>query len=147
MTRIKLEQDDIKKMSTFQFITRVTPVDSYVWDDKIVFVVPFPKVGQCVGKQGVNIKKLEKTLQKKIKIVGLSTNIEKFLKSLLFPLEIAEITTEEEGEDNKKIYKLVTIQGKDKKTNGQIIGRDAKNLNEIKKITNKYFNVEEIKII
>ena len=54
------------------------------------------------------------------------------------PLQVKEIT-EEQG--------IVTIVGPDTKTKGLLIGRERKNLENLRDIVKRYFQIEDINVM
>ena len=77
-------------------------------------------------------------LNKKIKIVEFSPDVKQFIRNFVMPLQVNDIT--EEGG-------VINIAGPDTKTKGLLIGRDRKNLDNLKKIVSRYFKVEDIKVV
>ena len=77
-------------------------------------------------------------IKKKVKIVEYSDNIVEFLKSYVSPIKALSIEVNNE---------IVEIKVEDMRERGILIGRDRKNLDSLKNITKKYFNVENIKVI
>ena len=49
-------------------------------------------------------------------------------------------------DDIKKEDRIVIMISKNTKTKGLLIGRQAKNLRNLEKVVNRYFEVEEIKV-
>ncbi len=96
------------------------------------------QLGKAVGKKAANVKKLEKMLNRKIKILEFNPEIIVFIKNLIYPLKAKDI---------KKEDKTITIEGPDTRTKGLLIGKNAKNLRNTEKIVKKYFDIDEIKVI
>ena len=87
----------------------------------------------------MNIEKIERLLNRKIKIVEFNPDVLRFIKNLLMPLRVLDIKREDD---------IVTIIGPDTKTKGLMIGARAQNLRATESIINKYFNdITEIKVI
>lgn len=138
MTKIKYDINIMKYMSMFEALTNSKLKDCIVNEDKIIFIVEENEIGKAIGKKGMNVRKIEGMLKKKIKIVEFNSNLLQFIKNFIYPLQLKEIKEEE---------KMITLIGSDLKTRGALIGREAKNLNNLKSIVKRYFDIEDIKVI
>jgi len=127
-------------MAIFQQVTRAKLKDCfYDSNSLLIFVVEPNELGKAIGKQAVNIKKLEKKFNKKIKIVEYNSDVQIFIKNLVYPLRINEVRIEEN---------VATIEPIDSKTRGYLIGRAASNLRNYEGIVKRYFNeIKELKVI
>ena len=138
MTKIKYDVNIMKYMSMFEALTQTKLKDCIVGEEKIIFIVEENQIGKAIGKKGINVKKIENMLNKKIKISEFNSNVLQFIQNFIYPLKPKDI---------KEENKIVTIIGPDTKTKGLLIGRDAKNLNNLKSIVKRYFDVEDIKVV
>jgi len=136
VVRIKYNLDVMRYMSLFESLTGAKVKDCIV-NDIVLFVVHENEMGKAIGKQGSNIKRVENTLKKKIKLVEFNNDVSQFVQNLISPLKAKEI--KEEG-------MIVTIYGEDTKTKGILIGRDRHNINSTNDIVKRYFKVEEVKV-
>lgn len=136
MERKIYDSNLIKIMSMFESITRAKLKDA-VDAEQLLFIVDENQIGKAIGKKGVNVKRLEQALNKKIKVVEFSPDPKQFIENMLYPLKPVQIT-EENGR--------YTINAGDTKTRGLMIGRDAKNIKFIKEVAKRYFEIEEIKV-
>ncbi len=136
--RITFDTELLKLMALFESITHSQLKDCFFDREKLVFLVEQGEMGKALGKNKMNIVKLEKMLKRKVKIVEFNPNRMQFITNYLAPLRIVAI--KEEGD-------IVTITGADTKTKGLIIGIKAQNLRNLEKIASKYFTVQEIKVI
>lgn len=136
--KISFDTDMLKFMGLFENITHSKLKDCFFDREKLVFIVDKGEMGKALGKNKMNIVKLEKMLKRKIKIVEFDDNRIQFITNYLAPLRIIDI--KEEGE-------VVTVTGADTKTKGLIIGIKAQNLRNLEKVISKYFTIEEIKVI
>jgi N utilization substance protein A len=127
-------------MSLFEKITRAKVKDCFFdqVQDRMVFVVQPGQLWKALGPKGANVKKLEKSLNRKIKIVEFNPNKLQFIRNMVFPLKIKGIS-----EENS----VVTLEGEDKQTKGLLIGRNASNLRNLEQNMRRYFELEEIKVI
>ncbi|MAG50095.1 NusA-like transcription termination signal-binding factor [archaeon] len=130
--KIKYTSQTIAFLNLFENITRVRVKNGF-FDDILIFIVNQGDIGKAIGKKGVNIRRLETKLMKKIKIVEFNNDPIVFIKHFIAPLTPREIT--KEGD-------VINIVSDSVKTKGLLIGRDRKNLKRLQEIVSKYFNIE-----
>lgn len=136
--KIVYDMTAMKFMSLFESITRAKLKDCIVRENMILFIVHPGEIGKAVGSKGVNVRKLERALNKKVKIVEFSPEPVNFIKNLIHPLQVKEIT-EDEG-----VYTLTPL---DLKTRGMLIGRNASHLRAYEDVVKRYFPVKELKVV
>ena len=127
----------MRYMSLFESLTGAKVKDC-ILGDVVLFVVHENEMGKAIGKHASNIKRVENTLKKRIKLVEFNNDVSQFVQNLIYPLKAREIK-EEDG--------IVTVYGEDTRTKGLLIGRDRHNLNSINDIVKRYFKIEEVKVI
>ena len=137
--KIKFTPELMGFMSVFQRITNANLKDCFVDNNlTLTFVVNTGELGKAIGKKAINIKLLEKAFKKKVRIIEFHQEIEKFIKSIVYPSKIDAIEVQDE---------IVTIQPTDSQSRGYLIGRAASNLRNYEKIVKRYFNIEKIKVM
>ena len=136
VTKIKYDADLMKIISIFESITGAKLKDC-VSNERLLFIVEENEMGKAIGKKGINIKRLENMLNKKIKVVEFSNDVLQFIKNLLYPLQTAGI----ENNDG-----TVTIKA-DTKTKALVIGRNKQNLNNLIGIVKRYFDIEDVRVV
>ncbi|MBN2459062.1 NusA-like transcription termination signal-binding factor [Candidatus Woesearchaeota archaeon] len=136
--KITFDTDIIKCMSLFESMTGAKLKDCFFDREKLVFLVDAGEMGKALGKNKGNVMKLEKVLNRKIKIVEFNSSRLQFITNYLAPLKILDIKEEDD---------IVTVTGADTKTKGLIIGIKAQNLRNLEKVVGKYFPIKEIKVI
>ena len=136
MIKAKYNSDSMKLIALFESMTGAQVKDC-ILNEKLMFVVEENEMGKAIGKNGMHIKKLESMMKKKIRLVEFSKDLAQFIKNLAHPIEISNI----ENDDGK-----ITLFGKDTSTRAMLIGRERQNINHIKEIAQRYFDVKEIKV-
>ena len=136
--KIVYDIDAMKFMSLFENITRAKLKDCIIKDNMILFIVQPNEISKAIGSKGANVKKLERMLNKRVKIVEFASEPVNFIKNLIHPLQVKEIK-EEDG-----IYTLAPV---DLKTRGMLIGRNASNLRAYEDVVKRYFPVQELKVV
>jgi len=137
VARIKYDIDMMKYMSMFESLTGAKLKDCIV-NDGITFVVQENDMGKAIGKKGSNVRRIESTFKKKIRLIEFNEDVLKFVANLIEPLKVNEIT-QEEG--------VVSIRSDNRKTKGMIIGRDKEKINALNGIVKRYFEIEEVKVV
>ena len=139
MSKIKYDINLMKFMQLFESVTRAKLKDciNNIEDEQVIFVVEENEIGKAIGKGGSNVRRLEDLLKRKIKIVEFNQEIKQFIRNFVMPLQVKEI-----NEENNTI----TITGPDTKTKGLLIGRERKNLENLKSVVKRYFDVEDIRV-
>ena len=127
----------MKYMQLFENLTRAKLKDC-IASEQLIFIVEENEIGKAIGKGGSNVRRLEGLLNKKIKIVEFNPDVKHFIRNFVMPLQVKEINEEEN---------IITITGPDTKTKGLLIGRERKNLENLKGVVKRYFEVEDIKVI
>ncbi|MBS3172635.1 NusA-like transcription termination signal-binding factor [Candidatus Woesearchaeota archaeon] len=136
---MKYNLELIQYINHFEKITNTQVKDCFFEEEKLIFIVNPGQASKAVGKNGVNAKKFVSQTNKRIKITEFNEDPIKFINSLISPIKAEEITLEN---------KLVKIKVNATKDKGLLIGRNSKNLENLKKVVQKYFqDIEDIKII
>lgn len=124
-------------MSLFETFTQAKLKDC-ISGDRLLFIVEEGQIGKAIGKKGINVKKIEGVLKKKIKIAEYSPDVLQFVRNLIYPLQVKGITKEENS---------IVVAAPDTNTRGLLIGRDRKNLNDLMSIVKRFFDVDDIKVV
>lgn len=138
MNKIRFDIDAMKFLALFESTTHTGVKDCIKKDDRIIFIVNNGEIGKAIGKKGINIKKLEQKLRKKVKIIEYDDDLLIFIQNVFYPNKVKEIT-EEDG--------VVTIVPPDSKSRGYFIGRGASTLRAAEEIVKRYFDIKEIKVV
>ena len=140
MEKKKYNADLMRIMSLFESLTKTPLKDCFVdKNDCLRFVVEEVYLSKAIGRKAQNIKKLQSLLNRKIKIVGFNPIIQKFVKNLVYPLELKGV--QEQGG-------VVTVSGADTHTRAHLIGKNRQNLKNYLGIIQRYFkDVKELKVV
>ena len=149
MNKIKYDSDSMKLITLFEAMTGAKVKDCISNADmrgsrrdslanSLIFVMEENEMGKAIGKNGINIKRIENKLRKKIKLVEFSNDVLQFVKNMIYPIEIFDV----KQENNDLI-----IHAKDTHTRAMLIGRERQNINHLSDIVRRYFNVKEMKVV
>ena len=140
---IKLTMDQMRKISLFQKITKVTPRDCIDDEkqDRLIFVVNEGKMGLAIGKNGSNIKSLQNLLKRNIELVEYYNDPIKFLKNLLNAKLINEVKISKRADGSLQAIVLVNPNNK-----GLVVGRAGRNAEKARLLAKRYFDIPSVVI-
>ena len=140
---IKLTMDQMRKISLFQNITKVTPRDCLDDEkqDRLIFVVNEGKMGLAIGKNGSNIKSLQNLLKRNIELVEYYDDPIKFLKNLLNAKLINEVKINTRPDGSPQAIVLVNPINK-----GLVVGRAGRNAEKARLLAKRYFDIPSVLI-
>jgi len=132
---MKLEQEEIFYIKEFSSANGVMPKDCVVDENTIAFVVKEESMGKAIGKKGANIKKLSSKLRKKVEVFSFTESVEEFIKKALPHNELIEA---------KKEGGILTV--KMDSTAKREVFANRRKFNRIKKIAERNYNIQDIKL-
>ena len=140
---IKLTMDQMRKISLFQKITKVTPRDCIDDEkqDRLIFVINEGKMGLAIGKNGSNIKSLQNLLKRNIELVEYYNDPIKFLKNLLNTKLINEVKISSRADGSPQAIVLVNPNNK-----GLVVGRAGRNAEKARLLAKRYFDIPSVVI-
>jgi len=135
--KIIFDQKVMAFMKVFDYITHAQLKDCVNEPSYVLFIVDPGQMAKAIGKGGINVKKLEKKLGKKIKIAEFSDNALQFAGNLMFPAKI---------KDSERDGNTLIFEAENTASRGIMIGRGASHLRKTEEIVKRYFEIDEIKI-
>jgi transcription termination/antitermination protein NusA len=135
--KIVYDQQLMKYIILFENLTKVRVKDAYLRNGSVWFVIEKGGMFRAVGKNGFKVKKIENMLKKKVKLIEYDENICKFSSGLIYPVKARNI---------ELVEKNLVIEVNDTKSKGLLIGRERKNLNELKEVLSRYFKFDDVVI-
>lgn len=136
---MKYDLDLIRQINLFEKISHTPVKEAFYFKEKLTFMVSAGLMRKALGPNKANLLKLEKLMNKQIRIIEFHEDLLQFIQNLIAPLKVTKIS-EEDG--------IATIVGPDTKTKGLMIGSRAKNLRETEEIVQRYFpELKEIKVV
>ena len=135
---MKLNLELIQYINLFEKITCVNVKNCFFHKDSLVFIISNGQISKAIGKKGFNIKKISRMINKKIKIAEYNDDPVKFINSYVSPIDVDHIELKD---------KIINIKAKNSKDKGLLIGRNGRNLENIKNLINYYFKIEKVRII
>ena len=133
--KITYTKELLELMRLFSRETGALLKDSFEIEDTLYFVIEPGDMGKAIGKQGRVVKDLQFKLKKKIRLIEYNPDVVQFIANVIYPIKVDGIT-----ENAGKII----VKSQDRVVKGQLIGRNAKNLNMLRDVAKRYFEVSEI---
>jgi N utilization substance protein A len=134
---IKFDQETIMNISLFENITSVPVKDCITDEEMICFVVEQGKAKIVIRKNGRTINHVQKLLKKMVKVFEWSDNLDGFVKNLIPQAKNVRI---DQGE------KTIITVNVDKIDRAAVIGRRGKNIQKVKEILKRHYNVDDVRL-
>lgn len=126
----------IRYINIFSKITKIEAKHCFKYNNQIIFLVNKSVVSKAIGKDADNVKKMNRIIGRKIKIISLPSKEEKeiisFTEKLLSPIELNKI-------ELKKDILFIDASRINKAT---LIGRNRLKEKELSKIIKDIFGFE-----
>lgn len=139
--KVKLNTDDIMKISFFEKMTGAHVMDSISDDEKIVFVVKEGDIGAAIGKGGENVRNATEKFGKKIDLIEYSDDLKQFVRNIFAPAKLEDVWIKKFGDD---LVVYIRIHPKLRKS---IIGDKGKNIDRAVNIASRLAGVKNIKVV
>lgn len=125
-------------MTLFENLTGIVVKDCLIdnQNNTIYFIIEEGKAGIAIGRDGNNVKNVEKLINKEIKIFEFSKDLSVFVKNLI--PQITEVKIK--NENNRKLVEVKI----DKKDRALVIGRDSRKIKIYKELLQRNHNVDDI---
>ncbi len=131
---MKYDTKLIGLVTVFENVTRAKVKDAFLDKrDSLVFVVEEGDGGKAIGKMGKTVKKVAMLMKRRLRIIEFNSDVIEFVKNVIDPIKDVTIAKENGS---------VVIKPKDTQTKGLLVGRERSNINEIKGIVRKFFDVD-----
>ncbi len=129
------DTETIRLMTLFENVTGASVKDCLVdsLENTAYFIVREGDAGIAIGKNGTSVKKVERLIQKTIKVFEFSDDLTTFVKKLIPQTDEVQIRP---GTDE------IVVEIRVKKTSkAMVIGRDGKNLKLFKEFLQRNHNI------
>ncbi len=138
---IKLNTETLRYIAALENESKAVVKDCVVNGDTIVYVIEEGQIGAAIGKNGANVKKIRTNLGKKVHLVEFSKDPVKFTSNLIGKTQntmIKNIYLEKNGKNKKIIIEA------DFKARGTILGKKGKNIQLIKDLLKRHYNIGDV---
>lgn len=132
-----IDMQVMRYINLFERISNVSTNKCFVYNNTIFFVVPKDLVSRAIGRDAENVRRMGEVLGKKIRVIALDDNIEKFVASIIEPYECVKV----ELKDN-----VINLNA-NKQNKAGIIGRSRIREQELEDILKKFFGIEKLRVL
>ena len=142
--RVRLTAKEMGLIALFQTFTGASVEDCIIDDrnDRIIFVVKQGNVGLAIGRGGRRIKMLERLLRKRLEVVEYVDDAREFLINALRPVRVQGFRLTEKP-DGRRIA-VITVDPRDK---ARAIGKNGRNVEKLRILARKYFDIDNVIIV
>lgn len=130
-----IDMQDMRYLNLFEKVTRVRTSSCFQYNETIMFGVPKPLVIKSIGPDSINLKKINRILGKRVRVVSLPNDLKDakiFIQKIVSPNEFKNL----EVNDNEIV---ITAGSRNK---AALIGRNKRRLLEMQKIVKDFFGKE-----
>lgn len=140
---IKLGAEEMRYISLFQDLTGAIVKDCIIDEEanRVIFLVRPGDMGIAIGRNGINVKRLNRLIGRNIEVVEYADSIEELAKNALAPARVRGVKLVKTPVGKKVVY--VSVEPQDK---GIAIGRGGRNVNRARLILNRYYDVDAVMI-
>jgi len=134
-----LDMRFIRYANLFERVTKIRSNHCFEYNNTIIFAVPRNFVMRAIGRDNINLEKLNRIIGKRIKIVaipGSKEDMESFVSVIVRPARLKGI--ELNGDE------AVICAGSQSKA--ALIGKEKCRLCEMENILGQYFDVKKVRI-
>ncbi|MEM2212511.1 MAG: NusA-like transcription termination signal-binding factor [Candidatus Nezhaarchaeales archaeon] len=141
MPSIKFFEEELKYMQIFEALTSARTRDCVMDHDRgrILFLVEKGDMGLAIGKNGSNIKRINKLLGKNVEIVEAAEDPEGLIRNSLLPAQVQAVKLSKTVDG--KIIAYVTVNPKDK---GIAIGKNGNKIARARIFAKRHFNIDDV---
>lgn len=138
MGEIRLTTESIQYIALFENMTKAKILDCILEEERLVYVVKHGDMGLAIGKNGENINRVKKALDKLIELIEYSDDPIIFLKNAFGPVSLNSVNIIIK---NDKRLAYAEVPNKEK---GLAIGRNGKNIEKVKMLARRHHNIEDV---
>ncbi len=140
MAEVRLDNQTLLHIGLFERITRTRVRDCVDAPDRIIFMVDNGFITKAVGKNGENVSKLRKQLNKTIQIIEYSDDPVQFVRSVFHPYQVEGVELENRGNQVHATVKVnPTLKAK-------AIGRQGRNLKIFRDIICRHHDIQSVSV-
>lgn len=136
-----MTNEELQYMSLFGSFVKASPLDCIISDDSVTFVVSQDWKASLDRVERDALSQLSKILKKRISIVKLSEDLTAFVREAFAPVNVEKVTVIEHG-GRRGVQVKVPASKK-----GLAIGREGSNVKRVRTLLNRYFQIDEVRVV
>jgi len=135
---IKLTTEEIRYMALFEHLTRAEAIDCILDEKEVIFVVKKGDMGLAIGKKGININRVKKSIGKPIEIVEYAEDAVEFIQNSFYPVPVKKIKIFNE-KDKKLAHVEVAMEDR-----GLAIGKNGRRIKKAKRLAQRHHDIDDV---
>ncbi len=139
--RLKFDSETLKHINLFQSVTKATVKDCIIDTNKVLFVVERGQAGLAIGKNGTNIRNMERLLKKKVEVLEFSNDLKSFLDNIIRPIKV--IGVERYNRNGREGVKMSIDP--DNHINPKSFAKLR--IKKTRFLLKKYFNIDDVNLV
>jgi len=141
-TKMHLTNDEFQCMSLFGSIVKASPLDCILFDGSVTFVIA-KEDGILLDRLNKEaLSELSKIMKRRINVVVQSDELMAFVQSVFFPVPIEKMKVVDRPDGKKGLQVKVPVSKK-----GLAIGKEGANIRRARVLLNRYFEIEDVRVI
>jgi N utilization substance protein A len=138
---LRLSDEARRYIVAFDEITDASATDCLIDDtaDRLVFVVTSGEMGAAIGPGGATVDRLESEFGKEVRLIEDADAPEEFVANTLTPAAVYNVTISE----NDDTIAYVEVDHEDK---GVAIGADGKNIALARRLADRHFGIDDVRL-
>ena len=143
MPEIKLSSEQLSLISLFHSVTGATARDCLIDEkmNRLIFVVAKGQMGLAIGKEGVTVKKIERSMRRPVEVVEWADAVEELVRNALGAKYVQRIELADRMDGTKGVVVYV-----DPRKKGAVLGLGGKNAEKFRMLAKRYFGISNVQI-
>jgi len=137
--RVTLSADAKRYIRLFAEETDINPLDCLVEDDRVVLLIPAGEMADAIGPDGHTVDRVEEKLGREIELVENADTPAAFVASALAPAAVRGVTISEQGD---RIAYAEVVEA----DRGIAIGSDGRRIETARKLAQRHYDIDDIKL-
>jgi len=143
LPEIKLSSEQLSLISLFHSVTGATARDCLIDEkmNRLIFVVAKGQMGLAIGKEGVTVKKIERSMRRPVEVVEWADAVEELVRNALGAKYVQRIELADRMDGTKGVVVYV-----DPRKKGAVLGLGGKNAEKFRMLAKRYFGISNVQI-
>jgi len=139
---IKFDSECLKHINLFQSITKASVKDCIISLDRVLFIVSKGQAGLAIGKNGANIRNLQRLMKKRIEVIEFNDDLVSFLNNIFRPVRVREFE-EASRSDSRRVIKI-SVESDNTQISPKAFVRSK--IKKARPLLKKYFDIDDVTI-
>jgi len=143
LPEIRLTSEQLSLISMFHSVTGATARDCVIDEklNRLIFVVAKGQMGLAIGKEGVTVKKIERSMRRPVEVVEWADAVEELVKNALGAKYVQRVEVADRLDGTKGVVVYV-----DPRKKGAVLGLGGKNAEKFRMLAKRYFGISNVQI-